>query len=479
MWPFSKKKHLPSLLEATETLFEMFAGEHAKDCAQPPLSPWFAWMTIALLRQHERQIWHQKTVNEHLKNTTTQEGDVPGMPGWKYFFHGIGCCLKSPSGEMIDVDAHELGPGIIDPWFFAWRVESLCKNTGLPEWHLWRWLPSSAFIVETLADLRHAGIIEYPKGDHVFRLSSQLAGHAGKLASRDWNTPPVVSLLEHMKMSEAASTPEALHGNASYQSFLRNFFSDRKRANSVLPVAKQLIAHESLRERCVQLLAGKIDSTTGTAIKTLGMIADAKTDAAVCAAIARISPETHLPYPAYQALCYLFERKIRREETLTYFRRFAAVEKAHGFGGNPYLGSYAELALLYVPEDAMALVRRALYSNTPLNVNGIAALLAAIDQPWCYRELLDTLNNPSLVSRPCVVEALRHSSDTNIRKLAAEHDRPPVRKEGQIGYTFEEVEYYNARESFEGPFLDASSKAEHLRSKYPADWNGTASFMKS
>lgn len=477
MWPFSKKQNTPSLSEKMGAFLEMITEDCTKDFVERPLPPWLVWMTVVLLRQHERQIWHQKIVNEHLKKATTQSGDVPGMSGWMYFFHGIGCCLTSPSGETIDVDAHELGSGIIDPWFFASRIESLRNDTGFPEWHLWRWMPSKAFIVEALADLRHAGIIEYAKDNHVFCLSSQLIGYAGRLALLDWKAPSVNALLERVKMSEVESEPKSLYGNAAFQSYLENFFSDRKRINGVLSAAKQLMARETLRGKCVQLLAGEIDAATGAVIETLRTIPDAKADAAICATIARISPEAHLPYPAYQAFCYLFERRVRREKTLKYFRCFTAVEKAHGFGGNPFLGSYAELALLYVPEDAMALVRRALRSNTPLNVNEIAALLAAIDQPWCHRELLHVLNYPTLVSRPCVIEALRHSSDANIRKLAAEYDKPPVRKEEQIGYTFEEVEYYNVGELFERPFFAASSKAGQLRAKYPADWDGSVDFM--
>lgn len=48
---------------------------------------------------------------------------------------------------------------------------------------------------------------------------------------------------------------------------------------------------------------------------------------------------------------------------------------------------FAILALQRLPERALALVRASLRSTTPACAAEIAALLTAIDQPWCRREL--------------------------------------------------------------------------------------------
>jgi hypothetical protein len=88
------------------------------------------------------------------------------------------------------------------------------------------------------------------------------------------------------------------------------------------------------------------------------------------------------------------------------------------------------LALRFFPADAMHLVRRTLRSSTPICVEEIAALLAAIDQPWCVRELAAALKDSPRQS--AIAAALRRSASDVARRRAAElyvspFDGPSIR----------------------------------------------------
>ena len=109
---------------------------------------------------------------------------------------------------------------IIDPWFFATRVESI-RTRDLPEQRLWRWLPGKSALVSALADLRAAGALEYPQGDHVFQLCGPLearvaaveavdfanagAGERWQRALGDLDSPAVVAA-QHRRFIERATT---------------------------------------------------------------------------------------------------------------------------------------------------------------------------------------------------------------------------------------------------------------------------------
>ena len=60
-----------------------------------------------------------------------QEGDVPDEPGWRYYFHGRGCCFTHENGTSIDVDFADDGSAVeIDSYFYTNFLESLSQ----PEW---------------------------------------------------------------------------------------------------------------------------------------------------------------------------------------------------------------------------------------------------------------------------------------------------------------------------------------------------------
>ena len=55
-----------------------------------------------------------------------QSGEVPGEEGWRYFFHGRGCCFTHADGTSIDVDFADDGTALdIDPYFFTSYLQSI------------------------------------------------------------------------------------------------------------------------------------------------------------------------------------------------------------------------------------------------------------------------------------------------------------------------------------------------------------------
>ncbi len=55
-----------------------------------------------------------------------QQGIVPGLPAWEYYFHGRGCCLTHrTSGQSVDVDFHDATSDWIADYFFIRYLQSV------------------------------------------------------------------------------------------------------------------------------------------------------------------------------------------------------------------------------------------------------------------------------------------------------------------------------------------------------------------
>lgn len=99
------------------------------------LTRWELWPLVAFLRHERRQKWVGYLVESKLRGSGVelagkgalghpegfeQEGEVPDTPGWRYFYHGRGCCLSHDDGTSIDVDFADDGSATeIDPYFFS------------------------------------------------------------------------------------------------------------------------------------------------------------------------------------------------------------------------------------------------------------------------------------------------------------------------------------------------------------------------
>lgn len=93
-----------------------------------PVDRWARWLLVALHRHVERQRWVGEVVVQSLhldlarlargEHGERDHGRVPGLEGWSYLLHGIGCCLTQDSGLTLDVDFPEGSSTVVDPNFY-------------------------------------------------------------------------------------------------------------------------------------------------------------------------------------------------------------------------------------------------------------------------------------------------------------------------------------------------------------------------
>ncbi|WP_394830822.1 hypothetical protein LVJ94_30365 [Pendulispora rubella] len=430
----------------------------------PP--PWLAWLTVALLRQRARQAWHRYILETRLRDEQQagESGDVPGLPGWKYNFHGIGCCLTGPDGEAIDVDRHDAEARVIDPYFFAWRIRTV-RSIAMPEIRLWRWMPSDSMIVAALTDLRAMGALVYPHDNHLFLLAKPLEDRVRFAAECRFDDEATCD-----NWLAAFHDRDADDVLLAHRAWVRSCAMNSSQAFKVIDAAREILTPNELAEVCLHHIAGPAGPAMGKALSVLRKTNASGQLDAVSALLDRLSPTDDPPYPAYEAFAYLLERGVANANVVDGFGTFAAVEKAKGFRGNPFLGQYAILALRFLPSRAMDLVRRALRCDTPLCVTEVAALLAGIDQPWCVRELTSALVDVPNAST--IAEALRRCAGDIAKRHAAKLYVPPTHDHSRLGFTYEEVAHANARERFEEPLREAQLLADELRARYPVAWGG-------
>lgn len=104
------------------------------------LSPHEIYALVSFLRHERRQEWVRYVVESRLQvngvelaqsgafahpENTTQSDDVPGEDGWRYFFHGRGCCFSHEDGTSVDVDFADDGTALdIDPYFYTSFLDS-------------------------------------------------------------------------------------------------------------------------------------------------------------------------------------------------------------------------------------------------------------------------------------------------------------------------------------------------------------------
>jgi hypothetical protein len=222
---------------------------------------------------------------------------------------------------------------------------------------------------------------------------------------------------------------------------------------------------------CTPLLQ-RNDWDAGRAIELLRLRPDVPALPDVAALLKRASLEKDHPFAPFQACAYLIERGHERDLALDRFDAWSALEKANGYGGNPMGSDFAIFALQHLPDRALGLVRRTLRSSVPICVMQIASLLAAIDQPWCHRELAAALSEPAPASRSYLSAALRSTTSDIARRRADNAPRPAMRASNAVGYTFEEVLEASVHDDVAGELDRWRELASVLRKRYPADWHG-------
>lgn len=352
-------------------------------------APWHAWLAVALARQVVRQRWLMTVWRGPLRDLRHAEEEpgrgVPGLPGWRYDFHGKGLCLTALDGEMLDVDDHGDGGLTIDPFFFAWRIGSL-REPAFPERRLGTLLPTDHVIVAANKELAAAGVVVLGGYDHVFRVAPELEDAAEALAGLDFSSPAIRERwMEHLGDHLLGADPRAAAQQRDYERYLfagltRNPGAFLQPLEAVLPPARFV-------ETCARIIDGPVVYAAGHAVERLAAHPDYPFCAAVVRLLERADPARHHPYSAYQAARYLFLRGVDRPLAGRAALAFARVDRVEGFTGNPFLGELALLLLEHAPEHALPHVRRGLRSTTPLVRSRVTAALAVLDQPWCHREL--------------------------------------------------------------------------------------------
>ncbi|MGK4001789.1 hypothetical protein WMF31_04125 [Sorangium sp. So ce1036] len=377
-----------------------------------PPDPWHAWLLVALARQVERQRWLMRVRHERL-DTDTFEGEVPGMPGWTFLFHGDGLCLTAPDGEAIDVDDHGDGGLTIDPYFFARRILSL-PRPALPERRLRAFLPTADAMVAAIRELTEEGLLIPGAHGHVFRVARELEADAEALAAIDLSDAALrARWAEHLGDHEllarerpsAAAEARAAAQREAYRRYLLARIADRATARAFLDPLEAVLTPAELVDACAGLIDAAVDATAGHAIERLEAHPDYPVCPAVSRLLARADPAQHHPYAVHAAARYLLRRGIERERAVEVALAFARVRVVKGYRGNPFLGELALLLLEHAPQHALAALRRALRSSTPVVQKDVAAALAALGQPWCLRELLLALDEARTFGASAAVRA--------------------------------------------------------------------------
>ena len=410
-----------------------------------PRRPWLSWTLIALCRQRLRQDWLVQVAEKHLSGEEEDCGDVPGLAGWSFNFHGRGLCLAGPNNEILDVDfyAGDDGPQTIDPYFFIHRVLGLRDKPNV-EARVASWLGgSSDLMAEALRQLRRDGLLQHPDSEHVFRLHPWLEGRYQEIGSLDFEDEQTWL---HWSAALGEGPGHSDVQDRAFSDWAREILADRSRARAIEGLAA-VLPEEVVVEACQHLMAGPVDSVSGKAVRVLrqrnyapGTHADAL--------LQRLDPTEHNPFTAVQLAEWLFENG-RSETALQLLQRFSDQRVFTGFRGNPFDGDYAVLALRFVPSEAMHFVRRALRSRTPNSLEKTAALLSVLDETWCREELLLAAQEcTDAASLRFLVGCLMHSADALTQEAAkALVPAPPDFDEQRIGYTYEEVHFLNLREN--------------------------------
>ncbi|MED5372866.1 MAG: hypothetical protein VX899_17740 [Myxococcota bacterium] len=398
--------------------------------------PWLGWLLLCLCRQRERQRWLMQVRKTHLVDIDEDHGEVPGLPDWSYQFHGVGLLLSGPGREHIDVDFHVGDPDgrTVDPYFFTRRVLAL-DPPELPERRLRAWLDSSALLVAGLQELREMGLIGHPKSRHLFELEASLGELWGELAasgSEGWDAA---------FGENGGDWVRAEFGRWSLSLVRR----DRSRAQilgdlvgRVDPVALAACARE--------IYVGPVDAGTGRAIEALMALGEVPGEAELALA-ARLDPAQHNPFTACRLARWCLSAEVHTGLAVRFITDFAACRRSPGFRGNPFDDEYAFLALEFRPELAPALVAQALRSGTPSSTHRMGALLSLLQEPWCAEALLQAARESQEGSRTrYLVACLQHFEDPVVlAESISLMPAPPQFREGEVGYTGEQVAFLNLR----------------------------------
>jgi len=429
-------------------------------------NPSLGWFVVSLIRYRERQRW----LCQHLGDLVPHRGpslqrDLPCAPGWQLLVYGRSVEAQSPaSGERISVSVDEDaldGPGRLAPdtmrgpsvgiWIqslmvgggpdaalrgrHSWEhpetfIPCVLPDAQLPEARTWRWLPSTNFLIELVAILGRAGVLEGvppPGANDSFRFGPDLEALAAAVAAEDFADRRVAARwARHLGDAEIGS-----HGHdrprviAAHRASLQRFlFAAWDHKATLLPILARQLTPAELVWTCDALLDGPEFEPVLAFLRHRSYL---PTSQGVARLLRALPLEGSVLRSAQLAIEYLQARGAEPGLAIEKVVAFGAValdavadayadaaaqteadaQMAAEVWADLLVGrllQHVRIALGLAPEYALQLVRRALRSDHELVVEEVTALLVVADRPWCVRELALAYHD-----RPPHVDVLRQA----------------------------------------------------------------------
>jgi len=364
-----------------------------------PADPWARRLLVALDDHLVRQRWVAEVVERRLQakpedigsngafahpEAIGQRGTVPGLPDWRYFFHGVGCCLTHRDGTTLDVNFDDHGAESIDPYFYAEYLSSLPAPSGV-EALLQRPKPLGEWWMEDWDTLEAAGLLN----------SCRLTKEGRKLAEelRPWlaaalsATEPGAMVAAAERLADAPlatqlaknngwQVPEELTAQAEEWEARRadKLEARIREGHRTALVALVELAPARARLQVESILSGpRLDGLVSTALQALG----SEVPDSVLMGVAQRSSGKSAPEP-YLRTCAL-ETLLRRyrADTLPASVRDQALaalrDDAHHCEGLAAL-----LVFLLQPEEGLVRLGRALRHDVPATRSEAAAALVLL-----------------------------------------------------------------------------------------------------
>ena len=414
-----------------------------------PLSPWETWTLLCLVRHHARQEFVGQIVRDRLDAEAQamaavgalghpdrpQQGVVPGMLDWEYFFHGRGCCVTHRvRGDAIDVDFYDSTTDWVDPWFFVRFLKSL-KDPDFVEGRVVALHPTISTVNLTIKQLLGAGYLKNRNESSVFRLAfdhTDMLQHLNALES-SWTDASV-----RMQMAAAVGDWFLVKGLADDQATRieaeSNIASNRQARASYLAreFSRDSDQHEALHglddlespmlaKLLNDALTGSPSGSMSVALQIITKNGSTEWTRQLQSIIARVNPNDPIPAPHVW---------LETARLLIGLGQANRVQKAITRIESNTLGEAAILALEYFPDIAIDLFRRALRSKIPMCRIEASAALAVIDRPWSRSELLKVLDESTdhLMTSECRSALMQTHSEAchkRVMRWEAENPREP------------------------------------------------------
>jgi hypothetical protein len=425
------------------------------------------WTLVGFIEYLGLQRWVEDVVETRLMGPgesvrgIQQQGIVPGLSDWEYWFHGIGCRFTNRiDGRQIDVDWHGGGVEYVDDFFFMGYLQSLSQPgpiearllqaIGRPEAvidHL-RALGDEGVLVRlantnarTLADdddddlvqmvNEFIDLVKAPRDESDARRIAIAACEWDRVATDIPADEDGVTWRQAAEMARQASDRVRLErlerlwklsGTASVLSRLCR--EDAARADLLIEEAfrqadlevlemvvevvdkKNLERHHDAAFRCLKrLVAGDLPP-----------LAQERKDRAM-----GLKPER-------AAAVWDQERAQHVSRCIGHLAGFLV---RNGHQGEKVVQmlkpddvrASVELALVVLehrPEQARAVIRRLLRTGSPSEASQAAAILAILNEPWCVADLLDVLEESESRETSAEVRAAISASTDAAARAALE-----------------------------------------------------------